>query len=53
MAVGAGLQTKVAVINLGCFYAIGLPVGAVLGYALHLQVEVNLVLSSMLTNTFE
>ncbi|KAL8489104.1 hypothetical protein ACS0TY_025126 [Phlomoides rotata] len=39
VAIGAGLQTKVAFINLGCFYAIGLPVGAVLGYALHLQVE--------------
>ncbi|KAK4404660.1 protein DETOXIFICATION 24 [Sesamum angolense] len=39
IAVGAGLQTKVALINLICFYVIGLPIGAVLGYAIHLQVE--------------
>ncbi|XP_057785293.1 protein DETOXIFICATION 24-like [Salvia miltiorrhiza] len=39
VAVGSGLQTKVAVINLVCFYAIGLPIGVVLGYVLHLQVE--------------
>ncbi|XP_011070196.1 protein DETOXIFICATION 24-like [Sesamum indicum] len=39
IAVGAGLQTKVALINLICFYVIGLPMGTVLGYAIHLQVE--------------
>lgn len=39
VAIGSGLQTKVAVINLVCFYGIGLPVGVVLGYVLHLQVE--------------
>ncbi|KAI3444232.1 hypothetical protein Pfo_000897 [Paulownia fortunei] len=39
VAVGAGLQTKVAVINLICFYVIGLPIGAVLGYVFHLQVQ--------------
>nr|QBM79482.1 MATE52 [Rehmannia glutinosa] len=39
VAVGAGLQTKVAIINFVCFYAIGLPIGAVLGYVIHLQVK--------------
>ncbi|KAL3632645.1 hypothetical protein CASFOL_025629 [Castilleja foliolosa] len=39
VAVGAGLQTKVAIINLVCFYVIGLPIGAVLGYVLQLQVK--------------
>ncbi|GER52581.1 MATE efflux family protein [Striga asiatica] len=38
VAVGAGLQIKVAVINLVCFYGVGLPVGIVLGYVAHLQV---------------
>ncbi|KAK6127131.1 hypothetical protein DH2020_039122 [Rehmannia glutinosa] len=39
VAIGAGLQTKVAIINFVCFYAIGLPIGAVLGYVIHLQVK--------------
>ncbi|KAL8493535.1 hypothetical protein ACS0TY_024651 [Phlomoides rotata] len=39
VAVGAGLQAKVAVINLVCFYLIGLPIGGVLGYVTHLQVK--------------
>ncbi|KAH6818635.1 MATE efflux family protein [Perilla frutescens var. frutescens] len=39
VAVGAGLQTKVAVINLVCFYFIGLTIGAVLGYVVHLQIK--------------
>ncbi|CAA2983893.1 DETOXIFICATION 24-like [Olea europaea subsp. europaea] len=39
VAVGAGLQGTVAIINLCCFYLIGIPVGAVLGYVAHLQVE--------------
>lgn len=41
VAVGSGLQSKVAVLNLVCFYVIGLPVGAVLGYAVGLQVKVD------------
>lgn len=40
MAVGAGLQTKVAVLNLICFYVIGVPIGVVLGYVFNLQVKV-------------
>ncbi|KAK4404656.1 protein DETOXIFICATION 24 [Sesamum angolense] len=39
VAVGAGLQTKAAIINLVCFYVIGLPIGAVLGYVFLLQVK--------------
>ncbi|KAK3014300.1 hypothetical protein RJ639_008871 [Escallonia herrerae] len=39
VAVGAGLQGTVAIINLCCFYAIGIPLGAVLGYVGHLQVK--------------
>lgn len=39
VAVGAGLQTKVAYINLICFYLIGIPIGAVLGYVANLQVK--------------
>ncbi|KAH6818636.1 hypothetical protein C2S51_002239 [Perilla frutescens var. frutescens] len=50
VAVGSGLQTKVAVINLVCFYLIGLPIGAVLGYVAHLQVK-TLSLSYMIWRT--
>ncbi|KAH6791550.1 MATE efflux family protein [Perilla frutescens var. hirtella] len=39
VSVGAGLQGTVAVINLCCYYAIGIPVGALLGYVAHLQVQ--------------
>ncbi|CAA2975088.1 DETOXIFICATION 24-like [Olea europaea subsp. europaea] len=39
VAVGAGLQGTVAIINLCCFYVIGIPIGALLGYVAHLQVE--------------
>ncbi|KAL0404730.1 UNVERIFIED_CONTAM: protein DETOXIFICATION 24 [Sesamum radiatum] len=39
VAVGAGLQTTAAIINLVCFYVIGLPIGAVLGYVFQLQAK--------------
>ncbi|XP_020553828.1 protein DETOXIFICATION 24-like, partial [Sesamum indicum] len=39
VAVGAGLQTKAAIINLVCFYIIGLPIGAILGYVFQLQTQ--------------
>ncbi|KAL0334436.1 UNVERIFIED_CONTAM: protein DETOXIFICATION 24 [Sesamum angustifolium] len=39
VAVGAGMQGIVAIINLCCFYLIGIPIGALLGYVGHLQVE--------------
>ncbi|KAL8460583.1 hypothetical protein ACS0TY_031412 [Phlomoides rotata] len=39
VTVGAGLQTKVAVINLVCYYVIGIPIGVVLGYVFQLQLK--------------
>ncbi|KAG9130532.1 hypothetical protein Leryth_011792 [Lithospermum erythrorhizon] len=39
VAVGAGLQVKVAYINLICYYFIGIPIGIVLGYVAQLQVK--------------
>ncbi|XP_022882737.1 protein DETOXIFICATION 24-like isoform X2 [Olea europaea var. sylvestris] len=39
VAIGAGLQTTVAIINVVCFYIIGIPIGALLGYLTHLQVK--------------
>lgn len=44
MAVGAGLQGTVAVINLCCYYLVGIPLGAILGYVANLQVEVTRVI---------
>lgn len=40
VAVGAGRQGVVAYVNIGCYYLIGIPVGAILGYVAKLQVEV-------------
>lgn len=34
VAVGAGWQSSVAFLNVGCYYLIGLPIGAVLGFKL-------------------
>ncbi|XP_071720015.1 protein DETOXIFICATION 24-like [Rutidosis leptorrhynchoides] len=39
VAVGAGMQSIVAVINLVCYYIIGIPSGALLGYLTNLQVK--------------
>ncbi|WCJ33849.1 MATE efflux family protein [Euphorbia peplus] len=39
VAVGAGWQMSVALINIGCYYIIGLPIGAVLGYKFDLGVK--------------
>ncbi|KAL8467715.1 hypothetical protein ACS0TY_031094 [Phlomoides rotata] len=39
VAVGAGLQGTVAIINLCCYYLIGIPIGALLGYVAHLEVQ--------------
>ncbi|XP_075499111.1 protein DETOXIFICATION 24-like, partial [Primulina tabacum] len=39
VAVGAGLQATVAIINGVCFYLIGLPIGLFLGYVTDLQVK--------------
>ncbi|KZV33512.1 protein TRANSPARENT TESTA 12-like [Dorcoceras hygrometricum] len=40
VAVGAGLQARVAIINFVCFYLVGLPIGLILGYVTSLQVKV-------------
>ncbi|XP_058750676.1 protein DETOXIFICATION 21-like [Vicia villosa] len=39
VAIGAGWQSTVAYVNLGCYYIIGVPVGVVLGNVFHLQVK--------------
>lgn len=44
VAVGAGLQGTVAIINLCCYYLVGIPIGAVLGYVAGFEVEVRLKL---------
>lgn len=41
VAIGAGRQTVVAYVNVGCYYAIGVPLGIVLGYVAHLRIQVN------------
>lgn len=39
VAVGAGWQSIVAYVNIACYYLVGVPVGAVLGYGFNLQVK--------------
>ncbi|XP_074353506.1 protein DETOXIFICATION 24-like [Apium graveolens] len=39
VAVGAGLQGTVAIVNLICYYLIGTPIGIYLGYGVGLQVK--------------
>jgi len=41
VAIGAGWQSIVAYVNLGCYYIIGIPVGIVLGNVLDMQVKVH------------
>ncbi|WOH07036.1 hypothetical protein DCAR_0626465 [Daucus carota subsp. sativus] len=38
VAVGSGWQSKVAYVNLGCYYLIGIPLGIILGWVFHLGV---------------
>lgn len=40
VAVGSGRQSTVAYVNIVCYYVIGVPLGAVLGYVAKLQVKV-------------
>ncbi|PKA65958.1 Protein transparent TESTA 12 [Apostasia shenzhenica] len=37
VAIGAGWQSLVAFINVGCYYFVGLPIGAILGFILKLN----------------
>ncbi|RZC46896.1 hypothetical protein C5167_039843 [Papaver somniferum] len=39
VAIGSGWQASVAFINLGCYYVVGLPVGAILGWVFNLGVS--------------
>nr|XP_029122180.1 protein DETOXIFICATION 33-like isoform X1 [Elaeis guineensis] len=39
VAIGAGWQTRVAYINLGCYYVVGLSSGALMGFKLNLGLE--------------
>ncbi|KAL5547021.1 hypothetical protein UlMin_006708 [Ulmus minor] len=39
VAIGAGLQGTVAIVNICCYYVIGIPLGVVLGYVSPLQVK--------------
>ena len=41
VAVGAGWQSIVAYVNIGCYYLVGIPVGVVLCYVFKLQVRVS------------
>jgi len=42
VAVGAGWQKYVTVVNLACYYLVGIPSGLFLGYVVGLQVKVSL-----------
>ncbi|KAH0758904.1 hypothetical protein KY290_022397 [Solanum tuberosum] len=39
VAVGSGWQSKVAYINLGCYYIVGVPLGILMGVVLHTGLE--------------
>lgn len=39
VAIGAGWQSVVAFINIGCYYIIGVPIGCLLGYVANLEVK--------------
>lgn len=39
VAIGSGQQSMVAIVNLGSYYVIGIPVGVLLGYVADLQVK--------------
>ncbi|PKI58910.1 protein DETOXIFICATION 24-like [Punica granatum] len=39
VAIGAGWQSVVAIVNIGCYYLVGVPIGALLAYVAHLEVK--------------
>ncbi|KAJ4847709.1 hypothetical protein Tsubulata_004445 [Turnera subulata] len=41
VAVGAGRQSMVAYVNISCYYLIGIPIGLVLGYVAHMEINVS------------
>lgn len=38
---GAGWQSVVAYVNIACYYLIGIPLGALLGFVIGFEVKVN------------
>ena len=46
VAVGSGMQSIVAVVNLVSYYAVGIPLGLILTYVFHLGIKVTLILLS-------
>lgn len=48
VAVGAGLQSIVACVNVASYYLVGIPIGVVLGYTMNLQVKVSYPIASLL-----
>ena len=44
MAIGAGWQGAVGIVNVVCYYAIGIPIGALLAYVANLSVRVRVML---------
>lgn len=40
VAIGAGRQSVVAFVNIGCYYIVGVPIGALLGYVAQMEVKV-------------
>ena len=51
MAVGCGWQATVAYINIGCYYLIGIPIGALLGFKFDFGVKVHGFSSSEIANS--
>ncbi|KAI4300991.1 hypothetical protein L6164_034311 [Bauhinia variegata] len=39
VSIGAGWQSIVAYVNIGCYYLVGIPAGIVLGHLLHLEIK--------------
>ncbi|KAI6673608.1 hypothetical protein NL676_001514 [Syzygium grande] len=39
VAIGAGLQHAAAIINICCYYLVGVPIGVLLGYVAHLEIK--------------
>ena len=43
MAIGSGWQAKVAFINIGSYYVVGVPLGVLLGWSLHFGITVRVL----------
>jgi MATE family multidrug resistance protein len=47
VAVGSGWQSKVAYVNIGCYYLVGLPMGILLEWHFNLGVMVTIHISAL------